>query len=178
MRHAQRCIKSRLRRAFPKPCQEISAKALGSGVENVRSCSFARFANGSRPAGRTRFRLRGHVEAVVEIERRAVLGQLGAKPACGRTAGSRPFPGPKAQLRGCSRPRCTWGPVSPPIQGRTGLGRTGMRMITSRSTTSVRTSSDWAAEAKPNIAGKSERRSENGIYAIVSPVFRALRSSR
>jgi hypothetical protein len=51
-------------------------------------------------------------------------------------------------------------------KGRTGRDRTGMRMITSRSTTSVRTSSDWAAEAKPNIAGKSERRSENGIYAI------------
>ena len=57
------------------------------------------------------------------------------------------------------------------VKGCTGLGRTGMRMITSRSTTSVRTSSDWAAEAKPNIAKKSERRSENGIYAIVSPVF-------
>jgi hypothetical protein len=44
-----------------------------------------------------------------------------------------------------------------------------MRMMTSRSTTSVRTSSDGPATAKLSIAGKSERKSVNGIWLVVIP---------
>ena len=113
----------------------------------------------------------GQVEAVVEVERRTILRQLGAKPRPVEQQEIHRFAARKGGAADARRRRCTSGPLLLlPFERRSGSGRTGTRMITSCSTTSVRTSSDCAAETRSRTSPETAREeAQTALYAIVSP---------
>ena len=109
-------IKSGLRRAF----QLVKESARKPWCQAVKTLDCAAPPNSRMdfvpPGAQLPFSGR-HVETVVEIQRGAVLGQLGAKPRAVEQQEIDRFAARKGGCRGCSTLRCTWAPFLLPCEG-------------------------------------------------------------